>query len=374
MRLRANAGGGLPKNKAVAPGGSWQSVTMKIRTALGSLVLVLGVLPGALPAWDYPGHRMVNQLALASLPAEFPTFVREPANAERIAFLAGEPDRWRNTEDAPLKHANSMDHYFDIEHLPEAGFDPLTIPATRQTFAAQYAAGRATNPTGYPAFDQAKNQDRTREWPVGFAPWAIAENYGKLKSAFSYLKTFEECGGTAEEIANAQANIVYVMGVMGHYVGDAAQPLHTTKHHHGWVGDNPQGYSAWYGIHSWIDGGFIAKAGISLDGLVGRVTPAQPISFATVPDGRDALFDAVVRYFLKQHEQVEPLYLLEKAGEFKPETAATNVKGRAFIEGQLLEGGKMLGAIWLTAWRAAPIDTYLRGELAKRQAAAAVQP
>ena len=22
-------------------------------------------------------------------------------------------------------------------------------------------------------------------------------------------------------------------------VGDAAQPLHTTRHHHGWVGDNP---------------------------------------------------------------------------------------------------------------------------------------
>ena len=119
MPWKANAGGELQKNKAVALTESWQSAAMKIRAVLGSLVLGLGVLPGALPAWDYPGHRMVNQLALASLPAEFPTFVREPANAERIAFLAGEPDRWRNTEDAPLKHANSMDHYFDIEHLPE---------------------------------------------------------------------------------------------------------------------------------------------------------------------------------------------------------------------------------------------------------------
>src|SRR5207245_10998215 len=53
--------------------------------------------------WDYEGHRTVNQLALASLPADFPAFVREPANAERIAFLAGEPDRWRNVPDLPIR-------------------------------------------------------------------------------------------------------------------------------------------------------------------------------------------------------------------------------------------------------------------------------
>jgi hypothetical protein len=46
-------------------------------------------------AWDYEGHRVVNQLGLASLPTNFPAFAREPAPAERIAFLAGEMDRWR---------------------------------------------------------------------------------------------------------------------------------------------------------------------------------------------------------------------------------------------------------------------------------------
>jgi hypothetical protein len=61
-------------------------------------------------AWDYEGHRAVNQLALASLPTNFPAFVREPAAAERIAFLAGEMDRWRNTPDLPLKHYSFPDH------------------------------------------------------------------------------------------------------------------------------------------------------------------------------------------------------------------------------------------------------------------------
>lgn len=344
---------------------------MRIRAACLSTLVMCLTLPVTVQAWDYAGHRMVNQVALASLPAEFPAFVREPANAERIAFLAGEPDRWRNTEDLPIKHDNSMDHYCDLEHFEEAGLDPLTVSPMRMVFALQYATGRVLNPMGYPTFDPAKNQDRTREWPTGFAPWVIAENYGKLKSAFSYLKTYEANGGTPEEIANAKANIIYVMGVMGHYVGDGAEPLHTTKHHHGWVGDNPHGYTTAYSIHSWIDGGFIAKAGITLADLNGRVQPAQPIAFGAVAEGRDAFFDAVMRYWIKQHEQVEPLYALEKAGEFNGETAATNVKGRAFIEGQLLEGGQMLGAIWLTAWRAAPMDTFLRTELLKRQAATA---
>ena len=51
------------------------------------------------PAWDYEGHRTVNLLGLASLPTNFPAFVREPAATERIGFLAGEMDRWRNTPD-----------------------------------------------------------------------------------------------------------------------------------------------------------------------------------------------------------------------------------------------------------------------------------
>ncbi len=47
-------------------------------------------------AWEYEGHYAVNQLALASLPADFGISLTPELKA-RIAFLAGEPDRWRNT-------------------------------------------------------------------------------------------------------------------------------------------------------------------------------------------------------------------------------------------------------------------------------------
>lgn len=333
--------------------------------------LILSALFVARPAlaWDYEGHRMVNQLALATLPADFPAFVREPANAERIAFLAGEPDRWRSVADLPLKQYNSVDHYCDLEQLTDAGLDPATVSPLRYEFAARFAAGRAAHPDKFPALDPAKNADHAREWP-GFAPWAITEYYAKLKSAFSYLQAFE-AAGTPVEIANAQADIVYLMGVMGHYAGDGAQPLHTTVHHNGWVGPNPQGYTTSTGIHAWIDGGFIAKAGIKAEDLRPRVVPAESIMMAAQPDGRDPMFVAVMAYWRAQQTLVEPLYAMEKAGKFSREKGeAVLPEGRAFIEARLLTGAEMLGSLWLTAWKQAGPDIYLRAQLLKRQAAA----
>src|SRR5256885_14992157 len=98
---------------------------MKLSLSCVAPLFAAGFLigPSAL-AWDYEGHRIVNQLALASLPTNFPSFVRAPEAAERVAFLAGEADRWRNTQDLPLKHVNGPDHYIDVEELAVYGLNP----------------------------------------------------------------------------------------------------------------------------------------------------------------------------------------------------------------------------------------------------------
>ena len=333
------------------------------------LSVALLVAP-ALRAWDYEGHRIVNLAALASLPPEYPSFAHAVAATERVAFLAGEPDRWRNVPDLPLKQANALDHYCDMEYITDAGLDWATVPSFRYDFIVQFAAARKANEKNFQPYDPAKNQDHTREWP-GFAPWAIAEYYGKLRSSFSALKVFEELG-TPDEIANTQANILYVMGVMGHYVGDCAQPLHTTKHHNGWSGDNPKGYTTWPGLHSWVDGGIIAKAGIRFPQLAARVKPAEAISLAAQPDGRDPMFVAVVAYLQTQHGQMERIYQLEKEGKLgQGDTGVVADEARAFIESRLLEGGQMLGAIWLSAYRNAVPDTFLRSALIRRQSGSA---
>lgn len=346
---------------------------MRIRCSLALTFAVL--LPVvSLRAWDYEGHRIVNQLALASLPKDFPVFVQAVANLERVAFMGGEPDRWRNVPDLVLKQSGGSwsDHFIDLEYLTDAGMDVTTVSSFRYDFIVQYAAARAKHVQNFEPIDPAKNADHTREWP-GFAPWAITEYYAKLRSGFSYLKVFEELG-TPDEIMNAQANILYVMGVLGHYVGDCAQPLHTTKHFNGWAGSNPNGYSTWPGIHSWIDGGITLKAGIKTAQLTPRVVPAQPISLTSRADGRDPLFVAVMDYLQASNRLVEPLYQLEKNGKLGHGEQPMTDEARMFIEARLLEGSRMLGAIWLTAYRSVVPDTYLRTALIKRQTGAAPAP
>ena len=334
------------------------------------VLLAAAALALALPAraWDYEGHRVVNQLALASLPTNFPAFVLTPEGRERIAFLAGEPDRWRNiSDDLALSHYSGPDHYLDLEELEDYELTPATAPPFRYDLVTKLALERAAHPEKFPAPDPAKNKDHTREL-TGFAPWAITENCGKLRSGFSYLRAYQNHGGTPEEIANAQANILYIMGTMGHYVGDCAQPLHVTKHHHGWVGDNPKGYATNFSFHAWIDGGFLRKTGgVNAAALTGKIRPAKIVGDPLKPGD---LFRQVMAYLETTHTQVEPLYQLEKEQKLTPENAQAS-EGRAFLEGQLVKGGQMLGDLWFSAWQQATEDKYLIGQLTARQAAQA---
>src|SRR2546426_665359 len=128
-----------------------------VRAAL-TLLLGLGMV-SRLAAWDYEGHRIINQLALASLPTNFPAFSLTPAARERVAFLAGEPDRWRNTPDLPLKHSNGPDHYMDVDELPLYELEPASLPVFRYDFAALLERARTARPDRFPAIDPHKDAE-----------------------------------------------------------------------------------------------------------------------------------------------------------------------------------------------------------------------
>lgn len=336
-----------------------------MKSKIFTIVLLFSSLVFSARAWNYEGHHVVNELALASLPADFGGFELTPALKNRIAYLSGEPDRWRNLNDLELVHYNGPDHYFDLEDIELCRLQPATLPPLRYDFVAVLALARAAHPDAFPAIDPDKDSDHTRELD-GFLPWAITEYYEKLKSDFSVLKAFKSSGGTPDEIANAQADIVYVMGVMGHYVGDGAQPLHTTRHYNGWVGPNPKGYTTRTTIHGWIDGGYFKKTGgIFADPLLGKIHPAELIAGAGDSGG---MFKQVVAYLEDGNKYVEPLYEMEKNGQLSGE-AGKGMDGRPFLEGQIVKGAQMLGNLWYTAWVEAPEDTYLERQLQQRAAA-----
>jgi hypothetical protein len=337
----------------------------KINLQASVAIVFIGLNTGTLHAWDYDGHHTINELALASLPADFGGFELTPALKARIAFLAGEPDRWRNVSDLSLKHFNGPDHYFDLEDVTLLGLTPETLPVMRYDFVADIANARTAHPEKFPAIDPDKDADHTRELD-GFLPWAITEYYDKLKSDFATLKALRQFGGTPVEIANAEADCIYVMGVMGHFVGDGSQPLHTTKHFNGWVGENPKGYTTRTSFHGWIDGGYFKKiGGLKVDALVGKIHPAEKIANA---DDDGGMFRDVVAYLVEQNKFVEPLYEMEKDGQLSGD-GEKGMQARPFLEGQIVKGAQMLGNIWLTAWLDAPEDTYLQKQLQQRNAA-----
>ena len=336
---------------------------MKSRFLAPLLLAVAVALP--LHAWDYEGHRTVNLLALASLPTNFPAALRDAAAQERVAFLAGEPDRWRNTPDRPLRHFNGLDHYFDMEYLADYyAMSAASLSPFRYEFTAQMAAVRAKSPEKFPADD--KDNDRIKYLP-GFLPWAIVENYAKLKSGFSYLKVYEEMG-TPEEVAEARRNILYVMGTMGHYVGDATQPLHTTKHFNGWVGANPKGYGTNKTFHAWIDGGYLRKVGgLKNAELRAKLRPAAPLTLdgAAVRDAEE-VFKVVMSFLAEQHKHVEPLYEMNQDGRLSG-NGDKGMEGYPFLSNQIRLAAQMLGDLWLTAYQNAPVDNFLKNQLATRK-------
>lgn len=336
---------------------------MKIDSLIKSLIVTVSFFAITAIAWDYEQHRIINQIAIASLPDDFPAFAKTPEARERIAFLGGEADRWRNTPELALRHFNHPDHYLDFEYLEWHRILPEELTQFRYEFMAKLALTRAAHSENFPPIDQSRNADKTRELP-GFLPWAIVEYYAKLKSQFSCLKEFEE-NGTPEEISNARQNVIYIMGVMGHFVGDATQPLHTTKHYNGWVGTNPKGYTTSTKFHAWIDGGYLEKVGVNKDSLFSKVKPAVLLRNSNYGKP-DNIFPDIMNFFLEQHKLVEPLYQMEKEGKLSGE-GDVGLEGRAFFEEQLLKAGQMLGNLWLTAYKQAPPDNFLREQLLKRK-------
>lgn len=316
-------------------------------------------------AWDYPQHRLINEVALSLLPTNTPAWLHEPSARERIAFLGGELDRWRNTPHYTLRHANNPDHYLDLEDLVPLELTATNLPIFRYEFVAHIARTRAAHPDRFPVIAATNDLDHTKSLP-GFLPWTIAEQFARLKSSISSLAAYEKFG-TPSEVSNARDNVIYLLGVLGHAVGDAGQPLHTTRHYNGWVGDNPKGYATTRTFHGWIDGGYLKRVGLPRD-LVDRLTrPARVLNAIPNLATDDPVFRAACVFIETQFQQVEPLYQLDQAGGLSGR-GPKGLEGQGFLADQLARSAVFLADLWLTALEQAPPDTFLLGQLSQRAA------
>jgi len=276
----------------------------KRTVGVGVVVVAVGVLVGSFAVgWWSGGHETIAEAAAARLPDDVPAFFRR--GGKELAHFAVDPDRWKNRELGFLRRAEEGNHYLDSEDL-----DGKPLPGTHRFDAMKMISG------------ELKKEPNK----VGLLPYAIMEYYEKLVVGFAdYRKD-------AKNPAIPMKCLVYG-GILAHYTGDAAMPLHTTRDYDGRRG--PDGKMKQKGIHAKLDG-FPEKFGFTAEEV------ARGLQAKVVPDAW-----AYVLTFLKESSShIDEAYTLDAAGGFDKPTDAS----RAFVMARCRAGAQFTMDLWYTAW------------------------
>jgi len=77
---------------------------------IGATFFALLVMTTSALAWGSSGHRLISELALKSLPAEVPDFLRKAEAARQVSEVSREPDRAKGASAAYCFSANRTLH------------------------------------------------------------------------------------------------------------------------------------------------------------------------------------------------------------------------------------------------------------------------
>ena len=280
-----------------------------------SLVLALcfaSVLSPQASAWGEEGHRYINRVAAEHLPEDMPAFFRN--SAARLSFLGPEPDRWRDSKELfkALSEVNAPDHFIDIDK-PE-NFEAL--PNDRFLYS-DWLRAHGKSPKD-----------------IGFLPYSILEGFQKVEVLFRMWREPQH----EFERTQIEQNIVYYAGVLGHYVADGSQPLHTSIHYNGWTtSSNPDLFTR-EPLHWRFEGEYV-KAQFKPEDFAGLVKTATRL--------QDPFAD-IMKYLIESYNHVPELYRLEKSARW--EANNRNSESRKFVQERLAAGSQMLANLWYTAW------------------------
>ncbi len=309
----------------------------RLVVALSALTLGVAALaaPAVVSAWGNTGHRLIGVAAVRALPEEMPAFLRTPGAAAEVGELSREPDRTKGAgqpHDRERDTAHFVDMIEDGRIMTEQGMSIDALPRLKSEYdAALLAAGIDVDDAGY-------------------LPYAIMDGYQQLVRDFATWRVLNAAearetdpGKRAwyrEDRLRREALILRDMGYLGHYVGDGAQPHHTTIHYNGWSRDvpNPEGFTTSRQTHGAFEGAFTARVA-RLDAVEAAMAPAAL-------DGFD-LRARVPAYLKTTLAEVVPFYRLEKAGAFRD----GEPRAGQFVIDRLAAGASELRDLFVLAWR-----------------------
>ncbi|MBS1553832.1 MAG: S1/P1 Nuclease [Bacteroidetes bacterium] len=258
--------------------------------------------------WGFFAHQKINRLAVFTLPPEMSVFYKK--NIDYLSDAAVNPDRRRYAvpEEVPR-------HYIDLDVYGDSA--AYKLPRYWNEAVAKFGEDSLVK--------------------HGIVPWHINRVYFQLREAF---------------LLKDPGSILRLSADLGHYVGDAHVPLHTTKNYDGQLTDQ-------IGIHAFWESRLPELFFNEYDFFVG---PAQHIDdvqkevWRIIAQTNQAL-DSVLRFEKKLSQQMgNRKFNFETKGKQTVKVFSQEYSKKyhellsGMVERQFRASVKATGKLWYTAW------------------------
>jgi hypothetical protein len=293
-----------------------------------------------LGAWGARGHTVANLSAVEAIPADgdSPTFLR--SMEAYIGHLGTIPDTWRSSTEPYLRISEDANHGWyteQFDYIP----DP---PRSRTEFVLRV----------YDEYLKTKTKDPDRAKLInirytGTQAYSIMEGYERMKAGMRLYRTgslaptyisISPIFTNPDQVKQLLAqDIAFYMGWLGHYVADAAQPLHNSQHHDGWRGVNPKNYTRDPDIHGRFETNYVD--------LIETTPPDVNKYVRKEARHLDDVWKAVLDHSLEARNSVEDVYRLDQRGAF---TKKDDQEARELVYKRLASGASFLRDLAYTAW------------------------
>ena len=292
------------------------------------------------------GHTVANLAAVEGIPKDGPVFLK--AQEAYIGHLGPIPDTWRGYTEPYLRISEDANHGWYTEQ-----FDFIPDPPHSRTefilrVYDQYLKVKAADPdrakliniryTGLQAYSIMEGYERIK---AGMRLYRDVDNprqsRASLASTFAKISPlFSDSAQVKQMLAN---DIAFYMGWVGHYVADAAMPLHNSMHHDGWSGPNPKGYTRDPDIHGRFESRYVD--------LIETTAPDVVKYMRKEARRLDDVWKATLDHSLEARDSVEDVYRADLRGAFEKKD---DVEARELVYKGLASGASFLRDLAYTAW------------------------
>ena len=263
--------------------------------------------------WGFFSHKRINRMAVFTIPDD-ELFQFYKFHIDFITEHAVDPDKRRYAVDG-----ESVKHYIDIDHYVDPGVDPFTVMPRDWNDAVNKFT-----------------EDTLKTY--GIVPWHVSWMVKRLTNAFREK--------SLDKILRYSSDI-------GHYIGDAHVPLHTTENYNGQFTNQK-------GIHAFWESRVPELMAENYDYLVGKaVYVNSPLTkMWNVVEHSFRAVDSVLSFEKKLSEEwpEDKKYAIENRGQ-----VSMKVYSREFTEEyarrlngmqnrRMRESILTVGSFWYTAW------------------------